>query len=146
MNNNLTLENLISFIKTKFTNKIVLEIPKNKSLDEKILYILKLMNNKKVILVSEENEIIKLYEQRQNYKYIIFFNDEFLTITNDNNDNYWIIKKMIDSDGKIATCVICLEEKDNNLNKVICCGSDICFECLIKINVSKCPICRKSWI
>lgn len=102
-------------------------------------------NNKKVILISDDIKLIRNYEKRKEFIYILFFYDEWLTLSNLSNNIYWVIKKMIDSNGEIAKCSICIEEKTNNIQKNFCCGCNICFDCKEKLFISgflKCPICK----
>ena len=59
----LTFEDLKNILKNKFSDKLVVEIPKNKTLFEKIEYIMRLYtgNNKKVILISDVDYVYLRY-------------------------------------------------------------------------------------
>lgn len=145
------MQEFITYIKKNFNDKIVLEIPKNKPMRYVITTILKLIGNKKVVLISEEKRIIQTITNDENIQFILFFNDENVTLPyNEFKNSYWVLKKTFESNFEKSTCLICLQEHEINLTKLMCCGACFCIDCYkIFVNDVKygkisptCPMCR----
>ena len=134
------MQEIITQIKNYFPDKIILELDKNKSNEYKANTITKLIGKKKIILISDDDFLIKIVDKTPDKKYILFYHDNYLTFSNDNI--YWPLKTLINNcDHKFLECVICYEQNNNYMKKLYCCGVIICVNCYDKLLI--CPLCRK---
>ena len=139
---NYILIDMTATIKTLYDLGKLIEKAHDTNKYKKVVFMLNMKN--------VPNEIIKYYqsmcvlpETLQKNTVMLYNKDNYIYFDLEIQLNIISIKKFIEDNQEMSTCIVCLEEKDN-MNLCAFCSTSICLDCFVKINKPFCTICKKN--
>ncbi len=109
---------------------------------KKVVFMIDMKNIENKEIVQYYQTIKVLPEVLIRHTIMLYNKDNYIFFDLDIKFNLTLIKKFIEDNEDMTTCIVCLEPKDN-MCLCLHCSTCICLNCFIKINKPFCTICKK---